>query len=159
MWRRVHVMASFVCLAFGLFGLALWAASYAAPPISIRVKDNSINLASVEIWRGGMITTVSRLPVRGAKPWCYARVDSSSASQWHVSKWESCPKFGFVLPANGLLTLITPAWLPALAILSLALLLRPSPKLRFTLRELFVITTIVAIVASGFAVLLRLAKR
>jgi len=59
---------------------------------------------------------------------------------------------------EGFLKLLIPHWFPVLSSGLLAVLLRPKPRWQFGLRDLFAITTIVAAVVGGFAVLHRLAK-
>jgi len=51
-----------------------------------------------------------------------------------------------------------PHWCSLLITGLLAILVRPTPRFRFTLRDLFAFTTIVAVVAGSFAALLRVAE-
>lgn len=158
MVRILRVVIACSCFAVCVGVLVLWLRSYASrdslhgPPVSVFA------------WRGQIAVWV--MPEMGVTRW---HVYSRSIKRLRLSPqgellafgspatWPPKPHpLGFSwerLPAEQ--RIVFPHWFPALLSAIVALLVKPPPRLRLGLRELFTLTTIAALTVGGIALLFR----
>lgn len=152
-WLRIIV--SCFCMVVCVLFAALWARSYIHWDIfsyhdSSRWLSMSVSQGVLNIDTGLWSDATHELPRL-----YWQQMDPVQPKLGPGERLAKMPWFECEVYATGVSHLLIAIWLPVLTAIVLATLIRPQPRLRFGLRELFVLSTIGAITVGILAVVLR----
>lgn len=165
-WLRIIV--SCFCLVLCVLFAAIWVQSYRSCMVAILARAD-YPPPILQIWgtycsRGLIQVHYDPKHSSPKTKWILDIVPGSTDLQLvslqtqYLTTWKGMFGFGCsVSRFNGQVsrTLTFPIWMPKAVFGFLTILIRPMPRWRFGLHELFVLTTIVAIIASAVVVFLR----
>jgi len=164
MIRRLRIATSYACFVLCVVFAASWAESQnsimlarcnVAPRHSFRVHQI---FAEIHLkWHGERPTTFSA-------DWKYVNSNASKEiveslrEAWKTSTNKPDTTFGFYADYKpDHLQFVMPHWIAVLIMGLLAILLRPTPRWQCGLREVFAVTTMVAVAVAGFVLCSRYA--
>jgi hypothetical protein len=150
MTQLIRMLVAYTCLVLVMAFVALWVASYFWLSI-ISYTSKSEERFAVSSERGQLQWTWSRwIPGVVAYP-IYWRVmpieDNERFMKLHRGVWPPEPSLiGFATRRDDrTFQVVTPHWFPILLIGAIGFIAKPRPKLKLSIRDLLIITTILAV--------------
>jgi hypothetical protein len=150
MTQLIRMLVAYTCLVLVMVSVALWIASYFWLSI-ISYTSKSEERVAVSSERGQLQWTWSRwIPGVVTYP-IYWKVmpieDNKHFMKRHRRVWPPEPSLiGFATRRDGrAFPVVTPHWFPILLIGAIGFIAKPRPKLKLSIRDLLIITTILAV--------------
>lgn len=154
-WRLFRTLAAWVFVALSLLFVALWVDSY-------RMRSElSGSLSPGTFVNVGYVKGVARIVVADLthfswpdnyQKWAFKRFPTDASSIWFLDKtfdsfhWKRTETSQYI---------VIPFWSLVLVSAAIAVALRPKPRLRFGLRDLLILTVLVAVTFGGVEALSR----
>lgn len=151
MWRNLRIGAAYLCFTLCVAVSTLWVHSYFSTAIVNGCFSTTTSFSALSIEGRIVLNCLGERDV--PLTWKWENVFDFSWEA-HMSMLGLPPDvWGFRLIGR---SITVPHWFQVLLFASLAVSLKPAPRLRISLRELLIIVTIVAVVLGVLGTLLRL---